>query len=196
MISGLSIAFLFASQATALPASAPPGSTAAADPDAPTSYGPAVPPAPKPPRSAATSAPCSTPPPVDEDKGEVFVCAPRPEGYRIDTDVLKASKQHRNRVKPKRPERLADTSCASVGPHGCPTQGVDLVNAAVVLATMAQKAVKGENVGEMFITDRQLTEYELYKIAKAEREAREAEQAATAKAKAAAEPPAVTSEPR
>ena len=183
MISGLPIALLFASQAAA--ASASPAEPAAVEASAPAHYGPDLPPAPKPKKAATTAAPCSTPPPVDTEKGEVFVCAPRPEGYRIDADVLKASKQYRNKVKPKRPERLVDNSCASVGPHGCPTQGVDLLNAALVLATMAQKAVKGENVGQMFVTDPQLSEYELYQLAKAEREAKAAAEAVAAAAETA-----------
>ena len=99
MLSGLPIVLLFAAQA------------AAAE-----SYGPAQPPAPKPKTEAAASA-CAAPV-VDKDKGEIFVCAPRPEGYRIDPDVLKASKQARNRTKLRPPERLIDNSCASVGPHG------------------------------------------------------------------------------
>ena len=164
------VVLLFAAQAaTVAPAPSEPPPTVEAAASA--SYGPALPPAPKPKKSTQASAPCSAPPPVDTEKGEVFVCAPRPEGYRIDADVLKAAKQHKNRVKPKRPERLVDTSCASVGPHGCPTQGVDIINAAVVLATMAERALSGGNVGQMFVTDPQLSEYDYYKIAKAEREA-------------------------
>lgn len=166
MMSGLPIALLFAAQAAA---------------DA--SYGPATPPAPKKPKAAAAVSACAAPP-VDMDKGEIFVCAPRPEGYRIDPDVLKASKQARNRTKPKRPERLVDNSCAPVGPHGCMSTGIDLLNAAFVAAQMAQKAISGGNVGQMFVTDPQLSEYELYKLAKAEREAKEAEQATAAKVKA------------
>lgn len=175
MMSGLPIALLFAAQAAA---------------DA--SYGPAPPPAPKPKAAAAASA-CAVPP-VDKDKGEIFVCAPRPEGYRIDPDVLKASKQARNRTKPKRPERLVDTSCATVGPHGCMSTGIDLLNAALVAATMAQKAISGGNVGQMFVTDPQLSEYELYKLAKSEREAKEAEQATAAKVKAIREEAAAKAE--
>lgn len=165
MMSGLPIALLFAAQAAA---------------DA--SYGPAPPPAPKPKAAAAASA-CAVPP-VDKDKGEIFVCAPRPEGYRIDPDVLKASKQARNRTKPKPPERMVDNSCASVGPHGCTTTGVNLLNAALVLATIAQKAVSGGDVGQMFVTDPELSEYELYQLAKSEREATEAAEAVAAKVRA------------
>jgi len=77
MFSGVAIVLLFAAPAAAVE-----------------SYGPALPPAPQPKKEAAVSA-CAAPP-VDKDKGEIFVCAPRPEGYRIDPDVLKASKQARN----------------------------------------------------------------------------------------------------
>jgi hypothetical protein len=183
MLSGLPMIFLFAVQA--------PATAAPVEADAPHSYGPAIPPAPKP-KKAAVAAACAAPP-VDKDKGEIFVCAPRPEGYRIDPDVLKASKQAKNRTKPRPPERLVDTSCASVGPHGCPTTGVDLINAAVVLATMAQRAAKGENVGKMFVTDATSSEYELYQQAKAEREAKEAREATAAKVKAIKEAAAAAS---
>ena len=108
MFSGVAIVLLFAAPAAAVE-----------------SYGPALPPAPQPKKEAAVRA-CAAPP-VDKDKGEIFVCAPRPEGYRIDPDVLKASEQARNRTKPRPPERLVDNSCASVGPHGCTTTGVCLL---------------------------------------------------------------------
>jgi hypothetical protein len=124
-----------------------------------------------------------TPPGIEP--GEIFVCAPKPQGYRIDPDVLEANRAKR-RGTPKRPERMADTSCASVGPFGCTGLGgggIDLLGAAMVLGSMATKAIRGENVGEMFVTDRKPTEYELYKEAKREREAKEAEAAAKAKAK-------------
>ena len=168
MLSGLPIVMLFAAQAAA----------------AGESYGPALPPAPKPnPKAVAAASPCAAPA-VDKDKGEIFVCAPRPEGYRIDPDVLKASKQARNRTRPRPPERLVDNSCASVGPHGCTTTGINLLNAVLVVATMAQKAVSGGNVGQMFVTDPHLSEYELYRLAKSEREAKEAADATAAKVKA------------
>jgi hypothetical protein len=126
------------------------------------------------------------PTPRDIEPGEIFVCAPKPQGYRIDPDVLEAHRAKR-RGTPKRPERMADNSCASVGPMGCTGLGgggIDLLGAAMVLGSMATKAIRGENVGEMFITDRKPTEYELYKEAKRAREAKEAEAAAKAKAKA------------
>jgi hypothetical protein len=55
---------------------------------------------------------------------------------------------------------------------------LDVVSAAVVAAQMAAKAAQGENVGKMFVTDPHPSEYQLYLMAKAEREAREAEEAA------------------
>jgi hypothetical protein len=125
------------------------------------------------------------PTPRDIEPGEIFVCAPKPQGYRIDPDVLEANRAKR-RGKLKRPERMADTSCASVGPFGCTGLGgggINLLGAAMVLGSMATKAIQGENVGKMFITDHTPTEYELYQEAKREREAKEAEAAAKAKAK-------------
>lgn len=153
-------------------------------------YGPMAPAPPKPKvKAAATSESCKPTEPEDvkDDTSEIVVCAPKQDGYRIDPDVLKARKQARNRVKPKRPERLVDTSCAAVGPMGCTGgAGINIVAAAITAATMLQKAVSGENVGEMFITDPQPDEYQLYLQAKRDREAKEAEEAA----KAAAKPPA------
>ncbi|WP_345167344.1 hypothetical protein [Sphingomonas daechungensis] len=155
-------------------------------------YGPALPAVPKPkvvPAAAAVD-PCK---PVETkdvkgDTQEIVVCAPRVEGYRIDPDVLEAQRIKKNLVKRRRPERLVDTSCQAVGPMGCRNgAGINLLAAAVTAATMIEKAVKGENVGEMFITDPQPDEYQLYKEAKAAREAKEAEQAAALKAKAAAQ---------
>ena len=128
-----------------------------------------------------------TPPGIEP--GEIFVCAPKPQGYRIDPDVLEANRAKR-RGTPRRPERMADTSCASVGPFGCTGLGgggIDLLGAAMVLGSIATQAIRGENVGKMFVTDRKPTEYELYKEAKRNREAREAEAAAKAKAKAKGE---------
>ena len=132
------------------------------------------------------------PAPTASEPGEIFVCAPRPQGYRIDPDVLEASRAKRS-GRPKRPERMADNSCASVGPMGCTGlggAGINLLGAAMVLGQMATKAMRGENVGQMFVTDREPSEYELYKEAKRQREAEEAEAAAAAKAKAAPGPEA------
>ena len=144
-----------------------------------------------PPKEPAKTGDRCGPAPATTEPGEIFVCAPRPQGYRIDPDVLEAERTKR-KGQPKRPERLADTSCASVGPMGCAgmgAAGIDLLGAAMVLGTMATKAIRGENVGSMFVTDPQPTEYQLYLEAKRRREAREAEARAAAAAKAKTEAP-------
>jgi hypothetical protein len=138
---------------------------------------------------ASAPDPCKTTEPKDvspDTTREIVVCAQRVEGYRIDPDVLEAQRAKKNHTRPRRPERLVDRSCETVGPMGCRDgAGINLLAAAVTAATMVEKAVKGENVGEMFITDPQPDEYQLYLEAKHAREMREAEQAAAFKAKAA-----------
>ena len=182
MLSGLPIFLAMAAQ-TAEPATA---ATPSEPVETHASYGPAEPPKPEPAiRVSANS--CKTPEAKDvkDDTSAIVVCAPRIEGYRIDPDVLAAQRHAKNRTRPKRPERLVDTSCQSVGPMGCrPMAGIDLLAAAVTAATMVEKAATGQNVGKMFVTDPQPSEYELYQEAKRAREAKEAEEAAAAKAKA------------
>jgi len=151
------------------------------------SYGPDEPPVPKAP-AAAPAQPCTATRP-GADTREIVICAPRVEPYRIDPDLLEARREKkRNANPPKRPERFATNSCA-VGPMGCgPQAGINLVGAAITAVTMAEKAVKGENVGQMFVTDPQPSEYQLYLAAKARREEAEAQRRAadvTAKARAA-----------
>ncbi len=128
------------------------------------------------------------PAPATTEPGEIFVCAPRPQGYRINPDILEARRQLRSGP-PKRPERMKDNSCASVGPAGCigAGAGIDLFGAAITAATMAARAARGENVGKMFVTTPQPSEYQLYLEAKRIREAKEAEAAAAAAAKARGE---------
>ena len=143
------------------------------------------------PEAPAKSANGCGPAPAGIEPGEIFVCAPRPQGYRMDPVVLEADRAKR-RGKLKRPERMVDNSCASVGQFGCTGLGgggIDIIGGAMVAATMVAKAIRGENVGKMFITDRRPTEYQLYQEAKREREAKEAEAAAASKAKAAREKP-------
>jgi hypothetical protein len=180
MPAGLPVALLLFAQAT--------GATPAEK--APPVYGPAPPAAPaKPAQPAATTAerncsPQTTPP----NANEIVVCAVKPQGYRIDPDVLAARrlKKKGDAGRPRNPhETYADHSCANVGPMGCrggPT--IDLLAAAVTAATMVEKAMKGENVGQMFVTDARPSEYQLYQQAKKDREEKEA--AAAAKAVAAA----------
>ena len=78
--------------------------------------------------------------------------------HRIDPDVLKASKQARNRTKPKRPERLVDTSCATVGPFGCTSTGIDLLmgiggTPEGIIAACAMKCMGGVIQGRLWPTD-------------------------------------------
>lgn len=115
--------------------------------------------------------------------GEIVVCGERPQGYRLDPDVMEASRGKRGGGRLKRPERHRDTSCASVGPAGCigAGAGINLIGAALTAAEMAARLAKGEPIGKMFVTDPQPTEYQRYVAAKRVREAREAE-AATARA--------------
>lgn len=186
MLSSLPILLFAAAQTAAAPAAAPDAQDAVDY----SVYGPGLPPKPKPKVRAAAADACKPidPKDVNDETREIVVCAPKHEGYRIDPDVMKAQRIKKNNGKKRGPERLVDNSCASVGPMGCRGgAGINVVAAAVTAATMLKRAVSGENVGEMFITDPQPDEYQLYLQAKREREAKEAEEAAVAQAKAAAE---------
>ena len=170
-MSGLAILMLAAAQAAAAPpASAEPAATDAA-------------------ATGEANKPCRTQLPKEGEK-EIVICVERPQGYRIDPDIKEAGRQVK-RNKRKRPERFADRSCATVGPMGCRDGGgINLLAAALTAAEMAKRAVTGENVGEMFITDPQPDEYQLYLQAKREREAKEAA------AKAAPAPAANSTDPQ
>ncbi len=124
--------------------------------------------------------------PANAQPGEIVVCAKRPEGYRLDPDVIEAKRAMRSGGRPKRPDRMRDTSCAVVGAAGCigANPGINLLGAALTAADMAARLARGEEIGSLFVTDPQRSEYQLYLEAKREREAKEAEVAAVAKAKA------------
>jgi hypothetical protein len=119
------------------------------------------------------------------EKGEIVVCAQRPETYRLNPDVMAAKKAMRNGGAPKGPERFKDDSCRTVGPRGCSDAGINLIAAAVTAAKMADKLSKGESVKSMFVTDPHPTEYQLYIQAKREREAKEEEAETSAAVKQA-----------
>ena len=125
--------------------------------------------------------------PATAQPGEIVVCGTRPEGFRIDPDVMAAKRAMHGGGRPKRPERMVDNSCAVVGQAGCigANPGINLIGVALTAAEMAARLAKGESIGSMFITDPQPTEYQLYQEAKRDREAKETEAAAIAKAKAA-----------
>jgi hypothetical protein len=120
-----------------------------------------------------------------EQQGQIVICAPRPQGYRLNPDVMEAKREKRSGGAPKAPEyRTKDNSCQVVGPMGCFNPGVNLLAAAATAAEMAKRLAEGKEIGSMFLTDPHPDEYQLYLMAKARREAREAEEAAAAKAKA------------
>ena len=178
MSAGLPIALALSAQALA-------AAPSAASP----TYGPA-------PASAPAAAPmkeaqrdCATPAVPDPNSREVVVCAVRPNGYRLDPDVLAARrlKKKGESIRPRNPhETFADHSCATVGPMGCRGQPtIDMFTAAAALATMAQRLSKGQEIGSMFQTQPTSSEYQLYQQAKKQREEEEADKAAKAKAAAA-----------
>lgn len=119
-------------------------------------------------------------------KGEIVVCAQRPQSYRINPDVMAARKALRGGGRPKGPERFKDDSCRTVGPMGCRDAGINLLAAAMTAAKMADKVSKGESVAGMFNTDPHPTEYQHYLEAKRAREAKEEEARVKEAVKAAA----------
>jgi hypothetical protein len=122
------------------------------------------------------------------DTREIVICAQKPQGYRLNPDVMKAKREARSGGRPTRPGPggFHDNSRCVVGPQGCPSFGINLIGAALTAAEMASRLEKGKEIGSMFQTDPHPSEYQLYLEAKREREAKEAEKTAKAKAKAAA----------
>jgi hypothetical protein len=175
MLAALPAALLFAQAAAAAPAETAP------------SYGPAVP-APAKPAPIKTAEQQCAQQTHDPKSEEIVVCAIKPQGYRIDPDVLAARRMKKKGEagRPHNPhETYAARNCA-VGPAGCQYGGVNLVAAAVTAATMIEKAVKGENVGKMFVTEPDHpSEYQLYQQAKHEREEKESDASAKAVTEAA-----------
>lgn len=194
MPAGLSVAIaLFAQAAGAQAATAPPVDPAPAQSAAP-AYGPTPPPAPAKPKpkipAAKTAEGCRTAP-ASVDATEIVVCAERPQGYRIDPDVRTAKRQSRSSRPTRSTAHMRDSNCASVGPMGCTGYaGINLLGAALTAVQMATKALQGENVGGMFVTNPEMSEYEHYVAAKRQREAAEA--AAAAKAASKAKAPRIT----
>jgi hypothetical protein len=162
---------------------------AVAAPAAPPAYGPAAPAARASAKSAAAPAADRCPAPqADATSREIVICAQRPNGYRLDPDVMAARQHKRQQIagRPKTPmEKVTDNRCA-VGPQGCFSAGINLIGAALTAAEMAKRLASGEEIGSMFESEKQPDEYQLYVEAKHEREAREAEQKAKAKQAAAA----------
>jgi hypothetical protein len=140
------------------------------------------------------------------EKGEIVVCAQKPQSYRLNPDVMAAKKAMRDGGGPKPPERFVNTDCKTIGPMGRRGQAtVNLVGTALALAKMADRMSKGESLASLLITDPHPSEYQLYQAAKADREAREedarikaivAAQAAAAKTEQPAAAPTKSSDPR
>jgi len=125
----------------------------------------------------------------DPNSREIVVCAVKPDGYRLDPDILaaKRAKKKGESIRPRNPqEKFVNHDCATIGPMGCRGQvTVDAITAAAVLAEMAARMSKGQPIGPMFKTQPTEGEYQLYLDAKKQREAEELSKAAKAKAAAA-----------
>jgi hypothetical protein len=164
----------------------------AAAQDAPAAATPATPPVKHAQEGCAFS-------PESVEKGEIVVCAQRPQSYRLDPDVMAAKKAKRDAGPPPGPERFVNQDCKTIGPMGCRGQAdINLLAAGMKLAKMADRLSKGQEIGSMFITDPHPSEYQLYLAAKAAREAREEEAriAEAVKAQAAAASQAAAATPR
>ena len=148
-------------------------------------YGPEAAAAPKPPAPPARQEQRDcTNTAKDPNSNEIIVCAPRPQGYRLNPDVLEAKREMRSGGPPKsQQQRMQQPDNCAVGPAGCQYAGINLLAAAVTAAAMAGRLAKGEEIGSMFQTDPHPDEYHLYLAAKERREAKEAQ----AKAKAVAD---------
>lgn len=179
MASGLSVAIALAAQAAGgIPTNSP---HTAAVASAARAYGPTAPAVPK--KAAPKQSDACANADKSGDQRTIVICAQRPNGYRLNPDVMEAKREIRSGGPPP-PRRGVRPDCATVGPAGCFNAGINLIAAAITAVTMAERAVKGQNVGQMFITDPHPDEYHLYLEAKQRREQREAEAAAAAKAKA------------
>ena len=159
-------------------------------------YGPDAPAPPK----VATAKPagdaCATQTPSANTR-DIVICAQRPNGYRLNPDVMEARKEKREALagRSKTPAETARISNCGVGPQPCGTPGINILAAALTAVEMAKRLAAGKEVGSMFLTTPEPTEYQLYQEAKHRREAREAEAAALARSRAAKAAAAVAASP-
>ena len=136
----------------------------------------AQPPLDQPAAAPAAKEDCRTARPTP-DKDEIVVCAERQEGYRINSDVMQASRAAKQRG--QRPKIIdngtrSPTLCEHIG--GCSAvESLNIVNTALIAAQLLARAAKGESLGDMLKTQPEPSEYDLYLEAKRNREAREAE---------------------
>jgi hypothetical protein len=117
----------------------------------------------------------------DPNARVIVVCGPKPQGYRLNPDVLEAKREMKNGGSPKsQQQRMSQGTSCAVGPAGCQYAGINLLGAALTAAQMAARAARGQEIGSMFVTDPHPSEYQLYVAAKKRREAKEAAEAAKA----------------
>ena len=99
---------------------------------------------------------------VADANADIVVCAPGPSRYRIDRDVLEASRARE--APPPKPDLSADAampaSTGCVGPNACQGSVVPLVRVALVAAQAAALALSGEDWREALRTKED--EYRLY----------------------------------
>lgn len=167
---GLSVAFAVLAQTAAPAPSVSP----------PASYGPTA-------ATPAKSAPRPDPQREcvnqndDPNGNEIVVCAIKPEGYRLPPDIVEARRLKKQQVTgaPRNPhETYGDHPCGSWGCRGVPT--IDMLAVAATAARIGQRLAKGQEVGSIFETEKSSTDYQLYQMAKKEREEKEAAAAAKA----------------
>jgi len=173
----MSLGLILAAAALAQAADAPAANPAPAEP-AP-AYGPATPEPPKVATGAEPARKDCSPKTPDPKSDTIVVCVEKSDGYRIDPDVLaaKKAKHEADHGRPQsRAEKVADNSCA-VGPNACVDTGINLLAVALTAAQMAERLAKGQEVGSMFVTDPQSSEYQYYQQAKHDREKAEGEAA-------------------
>ena len=132
-------------------------------------YGPPVPPPAKAAKPAAD--PCRS-----QDSRDIVICAQRKQGLRIDTDVVDANRRAKQNARSATASMPAAQASCAAKPQGCGTglEGLDLANVALVVATTAVKAAKGEDWTKV-LKPGGPDEYQLYLQAKQEREEREQE---------------------
>lgn len=166
MVAGLPVALMLAAEAAAAPQATPAGTPTASQ------------------AAKADPAPAESCP-TTADSRTIVICTQRPEGYRLNPDVMEARRETHSGGRPTRPGGKVIPDCATVGPAPCVSAGINLIGAALTAVEMAKRLSKGEEVGSMFVTDPQPSEYQLYQMAKEKREAEDAEKAAAAMVKAA-----------
>src|SRR5678815_3692872 len=123
-----------------------------------TTYGPATPAVPKAAAKPASGDGCETAQATANTR-EIVICAQRPNGYRLNPDVMEAKREARNGGGAKRPDNYLYPTCNTVGPAPCINAGINIIAAALTAAEMARRLAAGQEIGSMFKTGHELTEY-------------------------------------